>query len=174
MSDQLISYHRIIRQTRKYWKTLFYHLLEICATNAAIFQKWSCLENGKKPPTMSTFRDDIVLEIIQEFSGYSINTATSDFTIRHGSVAIEGNRKRCAVCHSKCTRECKDCPFTPGLCQSSKKKCHDLWHQIENSVQRSTWFSSKKKLIQPTSVSQRRSGRPTGSKQKKKLRFRLR
>ena len=173
MSDQLISYHRIIRQTKKYWKTLCFHLLEICVTNAAIFQKWFCFVNGRKPPTMGTFRDDIVLEIIQQSSASSSTAVHDDFTIRHGSVAISGKRKRCAVCHVKCTRECKDCAFTPSLCQSNKKKCHDLWHQTESSVLRIAWFSSKKHA-KFRSVSRRRSRRPTGSKQKKRSRSRLR
>ena len=70
---------------------------------------------------MGTFRDDIVLEIIQQSSARSSTAVHDNFTIRHGSVAISGKRKRCAVCHVKCTRECKDCAFTPGLCQSNKK-----------------------------------------------------
>jgi hypothetical protein len=60
-SDQLISYHCILRQTKKYWKTLFYHLLEICITNAAVLHKWMCMESGSKAPTMNEFRDDVVM-----------------------------------------------------------------------------------------------------------------
>jgi len=36
-SDQFMSYHCVLRQTIYYWKTLFYHLIEIMATNAFIF-----------------------------------------------------------------------------------------------------------------------------------------
>ena len=42
-SDQYISYHRILRQTKRYWNTIFYHLLEICTTNSYILYKWLCM-----------------------------------------------------------------------------------------------------------------------------------
>ena len=43
-SDQLISYHRVLRTTKKYWKTLFFHLLEVSVTNAAVLKKWLCMQ----------------------------------------------------------------------------------------------------------------------------------
>ena len=39
-SDQLISYHRVIRQMKQYWKTLLYHLIEIAVTKAAANEAW--------------------------------------------------------------------------------------------------------------------------------------
>ena len=61
MSDQLISYHRILRQTKKYWKTLFYHLLEISVTNAAVLKKWLCMAGGKKAHGVSRFKDELAV-----------------------------------------------------------------------------------------------------------------
>ena len=173
MSDQLISYHRVLRQTKKYWKTLFYHLLEICLTNAAILDKWFSMEQGKKPGTMSTFRDNIVLAIIETYGEQSTPQVLLDnFQIRHGSKPIDGTRKICVICHKKCTRHCPDCPFTPSLCQSLKKDCHGRWHSSESSVLRNAWFSQKKhKLNWILLQSRKRGGRPKGSKNK---RFRVR
>ena len=64
LSDQLIGYHRILRQTKKYWKTLFYHLLEISLTNAFILHKWLIMMKGGSAPTNRSFRDQVVLAII--------------------------------------------------------------------------------------------------------------
>lgn len=50
MSDQLISYNRILRRTKQYWKTKFYHLLEICATNSSIIFNWYRMISGKEMP----------------------------------------------------------------------------------------------------------------------------
>ena len=50
-SDQLASYHRIAHQTKKYWKIIFYHLLD-----------------KKKTATESTFRDAIILQSIRKYS----------------------------------------------------------------------------------------------------------
>ena len=51
-SDQLISYHRVIRQTKRYWKT-FYHIVEIAATNSFILQKLVLMKLGQKTHTES-------------------------------------------------------------------------------------------------------------------------
>lgn len=66
-SDQLISYHRVIRQTKKYWKTLFYHIVEIAATNSFILQKLVLMKLRKKARTESYFRDCLVHQIIQQY-----------------------------------------------------------------------------------------------------------
>ena len=44
-SDQLIHYYNIFWQTRKYWKTLFFHFIDAACMNAYIIHK----ELEKKP-----------------------------------------------------------------------------------------------------------------------------
>ena len=67
-SDQLIGYHRVIRQTKKYWKTLFYHLLKISLTNAFVLHKWVLMEKGAaKVPTERAFLHKVVLAIIKKY-----------------------------------------------------------------------------------------------------------
>ena len=39
-SDQFISYNRVLRKTKWYWKTMFYHLLYIITTNSSIIHCW--------------------------------------------------------------------------------------------------------------------------------------
>ena len=85
ISDQLINYHQILRQTKKCWKTLFYHILETPVTNAAVLNKWLCMQAGRKAPTMSNFRDALVLAIIEN---YGVDLESSEqacsLMIRHG------------------------------------------------------------------------------------------
>lgn len=59
-SDELVSYQRIICQTKKYWKTLLYHLLEIAAANSFILRKFLLLQSHQKTITESQFRDQLV------------------------------------------------------------------------------------------------------------------
>ena len=47
-SDHVMSYHHIPRQTICYWKTPFYHLIEIMTTNAFTLYNWVRLEEGRK------------------------------------------------------------------------------------------------------------------------------
>ncbi len=70
-SDQLISYQHILWQTIRYWKTLFYHLLEIMVTNAFILHNWLRMECGKKCGIESRFRDELVLDIIKWYGDSS-------------------------------------------------------------------------------------------------------
>ena len=166
-SDQLISYHRVLRKTKRYWRTLFFHLLEIAVTNASILHKWLQMEAGDKPSSGGNFRDAIVLSIIQDSSTTAHHRSVADFTVRHGSTAISGIRRKCAVCRSSCGRQCPDCPFTPALCQSSRKDCHGRWHAASYSVTRGYWFAQKSHQYREIER-KRRPGRPIGSKDKKK------
>ena len=168
LSDQLIGYHRILRQTKKYWKTLFYHLLEISITNAFILHKWLMMMKGGSAPTNRSFQDQVVLDIIGEYSKAYVAPVNS-YKICHGSTAYDGKRRRCGICHSLTSRLCPDCPFSPALCQSVRKDCHGVWHTPASDMQRMRWFRQQcNKATAVSKVPSRREGRPKGSKDKVK------
>ena len=171
LSDQLIGYHRVLRQTKRYWKTLLYHLVEIAAANAFILYKWQCIAEGRKPPTESNFRDSLVLAIVAQHGTGDIVPDTF-FTIRHCSMAVRSNkRRRCSVCQHPTSRQCHDCPFSPALCQTWNKDCHTRWHSPQYAVQRQRYFAAQKKRAEGHPVhhilGQRRAGRPAGTKNKR-------
>ena len=176
-SDQLIGYYRITRQTQKYWKTIFLHLLEIAATNAFILYKLLRIES-QRLPTERHFRDQLVIQIIKKY-GLSLPTAvypaisSTQYRIRHGSTALlNTHRRRCAICSLKTTRNCPDCPFSPALCQNIHKDCHGTWHSPAFDKQRRDWFIRKRARVTeqetPNLPSKRPAGRPRGSTDKKK------
>ena len=184
-SDQLISYHRMTRQTKRYWKTIFYHLLEVAVTNAFIMYKLFRIGDGKTLPTESHFRDQLILQIIQKYGLPLPNglVPSVQYRICHGSKPFpKEQRSRCAVCGTKTLRKCPDCPFTPALCQFSlHKDCHDVWHSTAHDSQRREWLVRKRACLarcsnpeqlastSASSASQKRGpGRPKGSKDKKK------
>ena len=170
ISDQLISYHRIIRKTNKYWKTLFYHLLEICVTNATILCNLMNLRVGQKKKSASNFRDSVVMAIISRHGVEERRLECSPgFNISHGSVAFVGRRK-CAVCKSLSSRNCPSCPFLPALCQSTKRDCHGQWHSNAMLVKRKLWFIRQKNRLERCCdrLPSKRTGRPKGSRDKRK------
>ena len=170
MSDQLISYHQIIRQTKKYWKTHFYHLVEISVTKAAILYNWLQMAAGNKKTTINKFRDDLVLAVIAKDGLYkrSDQYCSPDFRISHTSTAIIG-RNSCALCRKKGNRNCPSCPFMPTLCQSTRRDCHGKWQSHSAMAERKLWFMRQQNRhhghILP---SKRPGGRPKGSKDSKR------
>ena len=68
-SDQLISYHKISRRTNKYWKTIFFHYINIAVVNSHILYNFVCLQQARKPVSEKVFRDKLILDI---FSFYGV------------------------------------------------------------------------------------------------------
>ena len=66
-SDQLLSYHNVLRKTLRYWKTLFYHMIDIAAVNAFILYNLIATSSGVKTITENEFRDNLVLQIIAKY-----------------------------------------------------------------------------------------------------------
>ena len=103
-SDQLISYHRMTHQTKRYWKTLSYHLMKIAATNAFIFHKFYRIEVGKRETTKSHFRDQLVLQI--EKCGLPLLSvvvpASMQHRVSHGGKSLSvQQRSQCVICAQK-------------------------------------------------------------------------
>ena len=54
-SDQYLSYHNVLRKTVRYWKTLFYHMVDIAAVNAFILYNYTASLRGIKTITENDF-----------------------------------------------------------------------------------------------------------------------
>ena len=39
LSDQMLKYYEILHQTKKYWKTLFFHFVDLAVVNSFILYK---------------------------------------------------------------------------------------------------------------------------------------
>lgn len=167
-SDQFISYNRILRRTVRYWKTMFYHLLEICATNSSIIYNWYRMASGKKRLSETRFRDSLVCQIISKFGKPAV--LIESFTISHGSCLFD-NYSHCVLCHTNVTaRRCPDCPLQPALCQVRGRDCHSLWHSTSNLRVRNTWYKKRRRISKGLSTQTQKSGRPKGSTNLKKRR----
>ncbi len=63
----MISYHKISRRSVRYWKTFFYHFIDIMVVNAHILFNFVCVQEKIKPLTENQFRDKLILEIISSY-----------------------------------------------------------------------------------------------------------
>ena len=170
-SDQFISYNRVLRKTICYWKTMFYHLLEIITTNSSILFNWRRMAADQKKVSQTQFRDNLVQAIISQY-GKPIAT-TDSYTISHGSCfSSDLKQKVCAYCQKKTLKQCPDCPYQPPLCQVPERDCHSIWHSHECSAVRKKWCRNRRRTSthQTSTPTLGAKGRPKGSKNVKKRR----
>lgn len=64
-SDQSLSYHNVLRKTVRYWKTLFYHMIDIAAVNAFVLYNLLAHQANCRTITENEFCDALVLQIIE-------------------------------------------------------------------------------------------------------------
>ena len=155
-SDQLISYHKISRRTKKYWKTIFSHYIDIAVVNSHVLYNFVCLQQAKKAVSENIFRDKLILDIISRYgvekrphkvSAYKVAT----FKVYHGSKLYSSkDRAKCVYCHlhnakNTTQRKCPVCYLLPALCQTVERDCHSAWHSKNFAVIRKLWYQHREK-----------------------------
>ena len=152
-SDQYLAYHNVLRKTVRYWKTLFYHLVDIAAVNSFILYNLIAHMSGCRLVTENDFRDELVLQIIERYGKDQREKvcpgrpSRSDCRVRHGST-ISSSMGRCQYCKLagqslKTYRKCLDCLYAPVLCQTAQRDCHAKWHEPSFDNIRDLWFRNK-------------------------------
>ncbi len=92
-SDQRIKYYNLLRQTRKYWKTLFLHYVDIAIVNAYIIYK-ELHPVEKEHMSHFCFRETLVRQFcgIKVAVHQSVSGRKSDPTIEHISERLPVSR----------------------------------------------------------------------------------
>ena len=164
-SDQLIHYYNVLRQTRKYWKTLFFHFIDVACVNAYIMHK----ELEKKPLSHYKFREKLARSLSNTtyISGFddsqdeedsSTDESGSELLLSEHHITTLDKRSHCVYCKVAnnemhyTTRQCAKCKAP--LCFRDRN-CFVKWHNCGFLESRKQWKSSLQ--VQP------RVGRPLGS-----------
>ena len=66
-SDQYLVYHNVLCITVQYWKTLFYHMIDVAIVNAFVLYNHLALLSGFRPVSENDFCDELVLQIIEKY-----------------------------------------------------------------------------------------------------------
>ena len=125
-SDQYMAYHNVLRRTVRFWKTSFYHLIDIALVNGFILYNILQVMSGRKVINENDFCDKLALEIISKYGGdrrpekRSGRPSRNDCRVKHGSMLLPvSDKSRCQYCRIKhrrvswTQRKCLDCKFVP-------------------------------------------------------------
>lgn len=136
LSDQLLQYYQTRCQTHKYWKTLFYHCLDIAVTNAYILFRLSLPEDDRRRHDHKKFVCELVYALAAEGSDFMPvskrgRPAQSDIRAQHRLAYSSSGRKYCAVCKSQkmyslADKYCVQCNVF--LCFTRQRDCFTQWH----------------------------------------------
>uniref|UniRef100_A0A8C6UL23 PiggyBac transposable element-derived protein domain-containing protein n=1 Tax=Neogobius melanostomus TaxID=47308 RepID=A0A8C6UL23_9GOBI len=118
-SEHLIQYHTIHQKTSNWYRTLFFHFLDISATNAYLLHKELCRERKQNPMTHRGF----VQELTAQLCGVTVSIPPSKAPEQHLPVPVSNQtekskrasygRKGCIYCRNTLRKE-----------QSTPWKCH--------------------------------------------------
>lgn len=145
LSDQLLKCYEIIRKSKKWWKTLFLHFIDVAIVNSFIIYKSIGGELNHK-----MFRVNLAKSLVM-ISEMQINPSpgpgrppSNDVRAEHCPVAIENERldqkstkaslgrKNCRLCYEldkkqlKTPWQCSKCKIP--LCVQLDRNCFQKWH----------------------------------------------
>jgi hypothetical protein len=153
--DQLISYYNIGRRSRKWWKRVFYYILECAILNSFVLDMHvrpdEHARKGHAKLDMMEFKLTLGHLLVDGFSSRRrpgrprsddhANLIRLNSTVRHVPEAVN-KKERCVVCMGKMRRKglpdkgnrhetrlrCKTCDV--ALCISPGRNCFDIYHSV--------------------------------------------
>ncbi|XP_056095296.1 piggyBac transposable element-derived protein 4-like isoform X2 [Rhinichthys klamathensis goyatoka] len=132
LSDALISFYTVLHKTRRWYRSFFYHFVDIAVVNAFILHQQMAKIKNQKPLTQKAFREALVAEL----AGTGPPSAPAQIrpipsTFSHLPKYISGDssigRRKCKICTFKTPVMCVTCDVP--LCFVPKRECFTSWHE---------------------------------------------
>ena len=139
--DQLMAYYSFLHKSVKWWRKVFFWLLEVVVINSYIIFKELCRRRRKRPMTHLAFRR-VLINFLSEPLRVSVtpHSRPGPQTAQHVErlqpvphFPTKGRKRRdCVVCSERDggTRhlthyQCATCPDNPSICPAS---CFEAYH----------------------------------------------
>jgi hypothetical protein len=148
-SDQLLASHSVSRKCKKWWKALFFHLIDIAVVNGFLLFQQHRASNPDNPDllrrstySMVDFMEEIVRQIcgLAEYDRPPVYEAVQparpheQFCTAHIPLKAEG-RKHCVVCWAEGRGQCKVNTYCSAPQCNNKHmhigndfNCFQVWH----------------------------------------------
>ncbi|XP_033971680.1 piggyBac transposable element-derived protein 4-like [Trematomus bernacchii] len=136
VSDALIGYYSVLRKTMKWYKTFFYHFLDIAVVNSFILYKelHKMRVDVMNPHTQKSFREQLCAELRGDVPAAPPPLPPSSQVCMpayygEDATALRRYCRRCSEAGNKTVKTpiyCTKCLIP--LCLTSKKNCFKAWH----------------------------------------------
>ncbi|XP_055006442.1 piggyBac transposable element-derived protein 4-like [Boleophthalmus pectinirostris] len=140
LSDALIGFYTVHHKTMKWYKTLFYHFLDIVIVNSHILYRETekTLATGTKILTQKKFREALCEQLV-EYAKSSVPAVPVTPSVTCMPTYYPGStRKYCRRCFDagekrvKTAVHCRKCQVP--LCLTSQKNCFTIWHDENHQM----------------------------------------
>lgn len=133
-SDARIGNYQVLHKPRKWYKTFFYHIVDIAVVNAFLLHKELCRAQSRAPMNLKSFRESLAEQLMvlgshRETPGSSLkppNRSKEQHRLAYISSDRTDGRLKCRLCHAKTAVKCSTCD-TP-LCFVPQRDCYNTWH----------------------------------------------
>ncbi|XP_029952484.1 piggyBac transposable element-derived protein 4-like isoform X1 [Salarias fasciatus] len=134
LSDALIGYYSVHHKSMKWYKTFFYHFLDIAIVNSFILYKEICKTRADlTEKSHKMFREQLAAEMLSFEAGSAPQPApmSTCMPAYYGTDATQ-SRRYCRRCQDRGTPRvktpvyCRKCNVP--LCLTAKKNCFSQWH----------------------------------------------
>uniref|UniRef100_A0A8C2CBJ6 PiggyBac transposable element-derived protein domain-containing protein n=1 Tax=Cyprinus carpio TaxID=7962 RepID=A0A8C2CBJ6_CYPCA len=130
LSDSLTEHYNILQKTTKWYKTFFFHFLDIAVVNSFILHQELAKAQNKVPLYHKLFRETLVSELARSSPPASPAQTERCYPEYFGSDATHG-RRVCVMCKIQGNKVktpiyCSHCKV--ALCFVSSRNCFKKWH----------------------------------------------
>ncbi|XP_058872197.1 piggyBac transposable element-derived protein 4-like [Acipenser ruthenus] len=141
LSDALIKYYNMAQKTKKWYKKIFYHFIDIAVVNSFLLHKELAQAQTTKALSQKTFREELCkqlvdIRLVEQEASVSTGKLCVPVAITEGkeldpSMKSSSGRRHCALCNegklrNKTPWKCEACDVP--LCVIVDRNCFKKWH----------------------------------------------